>query len=273
MSRTHGYLPCPPDIYSEDLRFAGLQPAWRPGGARPAPGAKPPMLAATLFLPATAHSGGPHLPGLIVAHGAGSNRLRHRGFCFEACHQGFAVLALDFRGHGDSSGTADGPLEEDILAAVALLRSHPLVDAQRIGYRGSSMGGYYGVRAAMDADFTALAVLCPANEEVMLRALEKRHEWSSAPKDGLQARLDDDALMAFYRGHNLADAAERVTSPVLIAHARGDERVPFQNSLDLAARLGGQADLWLYPEGSHTWLQSSPAVHRRVLAWLGERLA
>ncbi|NLT35353.1 MAG: prolyl oligopeptidase family serine peptidase [Gaiellales bacterium] len=272
-SQAHSFLPCPPDIFCEDLRFLSLAAHRHTAGRRPDDAGRPPLLAATLFLPANAHPGPARLPGLLVAHGAGSCRARHRGFCFDACHAGFAVLGIDFRGHGDSGGLADGPLECDILAAVNLLRTHPLVDPHRIGYRGSSMGGYYGVRAAVDADFAAVAVLCPANEEVLLRAMERKHEWSTRSNDGLEARLDDEALIEFYRHHRLADDAEMVRNPVLIAHARGDERVPFQHSLDLAAALGDEADLWLFPEGSHTSLQSSPLVHRRVLAWLTERLA
>ena len=40
-------------------------------------------------------------------------------------------MTIDFRGHGESTGDLDGPLELDVLAAVAILRSHPLVDWNR----------------------------------------------------------------------------------------------------------------------------------------------
>ena len=259
-----------PDIYSEDLRFRS-----RPTGpAHPArAGAdSPPTIAATLFVPAGAHPGAPLLPGLVVAHGAGSRRIRHRSFCETACRAGMVVLAIDFRGHGQSTGLADGPLEEDILAAVQLLRSHQLVDRNRIGYRGSSMGGYYGLRAAAQADFAAVAVLCPANEKVMLGALERKHEWSTAEDAGLQARLDEEALRKFYESHDLLQTAAQVLPPVLIVHARGAEKVPFEHSLSLAAHLADEADLWLLPEGSHTSAQSSPEMHSRVIGWLKERL-
>lgn len=257
-----------PAIHYEDLRFRS-----GPAGPRARSRAQSPIIAATLYLPASAYAGGPTLPGLVVAHGAGSRRARHRTFCEQACKAGMAVLAIDFRGHGESTGAVDGPLEEDILAAVALLRSHPLVDGTRIGYRGSSMGGYYGLRAAPHADFAAVAALCPANEAVMLRALERKHEWSTAQEAGLEAKLDEDALEVFFRRHNLLETARLVTCPVLIVHARGDEKVEFQHSLDLAAHLGDEADLWLLPEGNHTSAQSSPEIHDRVVAWLLEHLA
>lgn len=97
----------------------------------------------------------PRAPGLVVGHGAGSQAARHEEFCREACRQGFVVLALDFRGHGNSMGTGDGPLEQDVLAAVHFLRDHPAVDGQRICYRGSSMGGFYGLKAQPEAGFAA----------------------------------------------------------------------------------------------------------------------
>ena len=40
------------------------------------------------------------------------------------------MLALDFRGHGDSEGLADGPMEQDVLAAVRILRQMPDVDPE-----------------------------------------------------------------------------------------------------------------------------------------------
>lgn len=258
------------DIYCEDLRFRSC-----PTGLAASPRAdaeSSPTIAATLFVPADARPGTPLLPGLVVTHGAGSRRSRHRSFCEMACRAGMVVLSVDFRGHGESTGLADGPLEEDILAAVQLLRSHQLVDRKRIGYRGSSMGGYYGLRAAVQADFAAVAVLCPANEKVMLGALDRKHEWSAAEDAGLQARLDEEALRKFYQSHELLQTAAQVLSPVLIVHARADDKVPFEHSLSLAARLGDEADLWLLPDGSHTSAQSSPEMHRRVIGWLKERL-
>ncbi len=260
---TYATPPRNPLIHYEDLRFRSGSSPLRHKAHKDGP-----VIAATLYLPAAAHPGKAKLPGLIVAHGAGSRRLRHRSFCEQACLAGLAVLGIDFRGHGESTGLVDGPLEEDVLAAAALLRSHPLVDGTRLGYRGSSMGGYYGLRAAAQADFSAVAVLCPANEQVMLRALERKHEWSAAQDAGLEARLNEEVLTEFFRRNSLLETVRLITCPVLIVHARGDEKVEFQHSLDLAAHLGDEAHLWLLPEGSHTSAQSSPEMHHRVITWL-----
>ena len=141
----------------------------------PKPGEPPAIeLAATLYLPSEAPVG-ERAPGLIVGHGAGSRRSRHAEFCREACATGFVVLALDFRGHGESAGLADGPLESDLVAAAAFFRAHPGVVPEKICYRGSSMGGFYGLKAAPEAAFAAMALLCPATESVILHAIDQ-HE-------------------------------------------------------------------------------------------------
>ncbi len=230
-------------------------------------------LAATLYIPDT--SEGPPAPGLIVGHGAGSRAARHDAFCREACSQGFAVLALDFRGHGDSAGAADGPLEQDIRAAAAFLREHPGVDSRHLCYRGSSMGGFYGLKAASEARFTALALLCPASERVMLDALdgvEEGHSDSESPggaaQPSAQTRWDWPRLRAYFERQDSVALAARTRCPVLLVHARADSVVPLGHSLVLARYLAGNATLLALAGGTHTSAQHDPAIHRLTANWL-----
>ena len=183
-----------------------------------------------------------------MGHGAGSRRGRHDGFCREACAQGFVVLALDFRGHGDSGGRGDGPLEQDIFAAVDLLRSHPRVDPERVCYRGSSMGGFYGLKAAAQARFAALALLCPASEGVILDALDDkqggvspRAAARSSPEDA-PPRWDTAALRSYFQRQDSVRLASQVECPVLLVHARGDDVVPLGHSLRLCRHLAHRDD-------------------------------
>ena len=256
-------LPPHPRVHTEDLRFRSGPRAQLRRGAKGGP-----IIAATLYLPAEASPGQPSRPALVVGHGAGSRRVRHQVFAREACLAGFIVLAIDFRGHGDSTGLLDGPVEEDILAAAALLRSHPLVDGRRICYRGSSMGGYYGALAAPDADFAAVALICAADGPIMLHALDEKRDWAQAEASGLVARLDEPALRAYFEAHDVLAAAEYIECPVLLIHTREDQLVPAQLSLDLAARLAGETHLLLLPGGDHSSAQGTPAVHRLVVEWL-----
>ncbi len=253
--------------------------------------ATPIRLAATLYLPET--SLGP-FPGLVVGHGAGSRRVRHDIFCREAAAGGFAVLALDFRGHGDSEGAADGPLEDDISVAAGFLRKHPAVDGTRLCYRGSSMGGFYGLKAAATGLFAAVALLCPASPATMLAGLDSfpdQHPDTEAPDPGLPGRSpslpastlgpsdvpatrwDVPSSKTYFARQDCHALASRVRCPVLLVHARGDEVVPLTDSLALAEHLAGDATLLALAGGSHTSAQHDPAVHRLTVRWLFDHAA
>jgi len=253
-------------IHTETLRFRSGTPFRLRHGDRSGP-----IIAATLYLPAHAHHREPRRPGLIVGHGAGSRRERHDSFCRTACERGLVVLAIDFRGHGESSGELDGPAEEDILAAAALLRSHPLVDQHRIGYRGSSMGGYYGLLAAAAGGLAAAALICPASEDVLLDGMARAddpEERRSLNARDLELRLDTDAMRSHLESRSSLEAARRVSCPVLLLHARGDSVVPLAHTLRLAEALDGPVDVSIVPEGDHSSIQSTAEMHEFVTLWL-----
>ena len=213
-------------------------------------------LAATLYLPRGGRTGSP-APGL---RGRATAQAADEGATMASAGrpaaQGFVVLALDFRGHGDSAGRGDGPLEQDIFAAVDLLRAHPRVDPERVCYRGSSMGGFYGLKAAPQAGFAAMALLCPASEGVILDALDERTN-GTGPESGSSVftggspppRWDTAALRSYFQRQDSVRLASRVECPVLLVHARGDDVVPLAHSLRLLqasphrddlARFGGR---------------------------------
>jgi fermentation-respiration switch protein FrsA (DUF1100 family) len=91
---------------------------------------------------------------------------------------GFATLAFDHRGFGESGGRpwhedSQGKLA-DLRAAVSVLAGRAEVDAARIGIAGVCLGGGYAVRAAAaDPRVKAVAVIAGAYNSpvLMLRAM------------------------------------------------------------------------------------------------------
>lgn len=79
----------------------------------------------------------------MLAHGARFNKESWAPQAKQLLAAGFQVLAIDFRGYGQSHGPGDkdalsAPLQLDVLAAVRYLLSH---GAKNVSIVGGSMGG------------------------------------------------------------------------------------------------------------------------------------
>lgn len=100
---------------------------------------------------------------VVLAHGAAFDKASWRPLATELVGRGFQVLAIDFRGYGQSQpGTKPDGLYEDVLGAVRDLRRR---GAPRVLVVGASMGGAAAARAASEAaacEIDRLVLLAPA---------------------------------------------------------------------------------------------------------------
>jgi pimeloyl-ACP methyl ester carboxylesterase len=96
-------------------------------------------------------------PAIVLNHAYGKNRSELLNLGVKLREAGYHVLLPDLRGHGASpvNWTSLGEYErDDLLAAIKFLKAkrdnqgHPLVDGDRIGVYGVSLGGYIAVTAA-----------------------------------------------------------------------------------------------------------------------------
>src|SRR4051794_26832146 len=90
-------------------------------------------LAYALFLPA----GDPAAGGVVVIHGAGSQKENHFDFARECRAAGLAAVAFEQRGHGASAGARDGGAIDDVATVAGLLPG-----GVPVALRRSSMGGW-----------------------------------------------------------------------------------------------------------------------------------
>ena len=124
-------------------------------------------LAGTLTLP---QGPGPH-PAVVLVTGSGAQDrdetlLNHKPFLVIADHltrRGIAVLRVDDRGTGASTGSFVGATSEDFvrdaMAGVRFLRGRPEVAAGRVGIVGHSEGGMIAPMAAARTPDVAFVVL------------------------------------------------------------------------------------------------------------------
>jgi pimeloyl-ACP methyl ester carboxylesterase len=214
-------------------------------------------LAYSLWMPDRATAKG----GIVILHGAGSCKESHHDFARAALASGFAVVAFDQRGHGDSSGQMDGRVIDHIATIAALLR-YRLGDARApISIRGSSMGGYLAIIAAQAIEARAVVAICPASAEGLRRGL-------NAGRLGFDA--DVESLDRFLSEHELYDTLESLAVPVLLLHAEGDEQVPVEHSRELAERTAHpDSRLITVPGGHHRSVQHDAELQAVTLRWLG----
>jgi len=104
--------------------------------------------------------GPPGASPILLAHDLGASKSSLVHLAVVLSKEGFAPLAFDFRGHGESGGersTLGLRERRDIVGAVEMLSRRGDVDARQMGIYGVGMGAHAAVLAA--ADSPALRVL------------------------------------------------------------------------------------------------------------------
>ncbi len=199
----------------------------------------------------------PHAPALLYLHGT----FRHLGQNLpkiDALREaGFAVLAVDYRGWGESAAIV--PTEDSIHADAAVaweaLRQRQPQAGRRVIF-GHSMGGAVAVALAS--------------------RLQHGRDYGALILESTFTRMPDVAAQAGFWGRLAAsitslefDALSRmgkVDAPVLMLHGSADHTVPVALGRRLrdAARPGVR---WVeVPGGTHSRLHSeAPALYRQAL--------
>jgi alpha-beta hydrolase superfamily lysophospholipase len=216
-------------------------------------------LAYTLWLPRVPARG-----GVVVLHGAASCKENHHDFARAALGAGLAAVAFDQRGHGDSDGTLDGRVLDDVRAIATLLRARLGDPEAPIALRGSSMGGYLALVSAGPVAAAAVVAVCPAGAEALRRGLAEGRFTFAA---------DEGALDAFLADHDEHDAIAALEVPVLLLHAKGDEQVPVEHSRELAELArSSQSRLIAVPGGHHRSVQHDPDLQAASLRFIQRAL-
>jgi pimeloyl-ACP methyl ester carboxylesterase len=89
---------------------------------------------------------------VMLLHGGGQNRLAWKGSGSTLAAQGYRVVALDARGHGDSEWDPDADYEMETLAGD-LLTVIDQIGAVRPAVVGASLGGITALEAHAVADY------------------------------------------------------------------------------------------------------------------------
>jgi alpha-beta hydrolase superfamily lysophospholipase len=217
-------------------------------------------LAYSLWLP----EAGPTRGGVVILHGAGSCKESHHDFARVVRAAGFGAIAFDQRGHGASDGPMDARALGDVAAMADVLRAAIGAEAP-IAARGSSMGGYLAIVAAPLLDARAVVAICPASGEGLRRGLARRDFEFDADVRALESLLVE---------HDLEDATKSLDVPLLLLHAEGDERVPVEQSRELAGHARhSDSRLIAVPGGHHRSVQHDDELQAISLRFIERALS
>ena len=188
--------------------------------------------------------------------------------------RGLAVIAVDGPGQGEAeyAGLFIEPAYEKVTSAVVgYLGTRPEIDADRVAVFGVSLGGYYAARSAAFSPGLKAAV-------DLAGPYRFDHDWDELPpqtRATFQQRSG--AANAEEARHQaglltLADAAPRITIPLLVAHGTEDRLIPAAHAQRLADEAPG-AELLLYPGGNHGLTSNAFESRSRMADWLAAHLA
>ncbi|RMF05638.1 MAG: alpha/beta fold hydrolase [Chloroflexi bacterium] len=178
-------------------------------------------------------------PAVLLLHMLNSNKESWQDFAPVLQNTGYAVLALDLRGHGESSNANFNYtfMDRDADAALAWLRARPEINAEKIGIVGASIGANLALRAgSRNTNVKSVVLLSPG--------------------------LD-------YRGVTTLDAlAEYGQRPVMIVAAENDTYAA-DSSRTLNSQALGQHQLQIYPGADHgtNLLSAQAGLTPMILSW------
>lgn len=201
-------------------------------------------------------------PAVLVLHGLGGSRRSSNGIAERhLVSNGYTVLTVDHRGHGESGGVVDidGPREiEDVRALVRWLGDRPDVDGARIGAIGFSLGGGAVWRATVEG--VPFAAIVPVTtwtdlyEALFPGDLAKSGAvlgfLSSLPVERFSALVNElrvdlltsrnlGAARALARDRSSRESLDRVRIPVFLIQGRRDFAFDIAQARTAFARLAG----------------------------------
>lgn len=253
----------------------------------PTPGGH--VLAGTLTRP----EGGARVPAVVLVTGSGAQDRDEaipmvRGFrpfrqiADTLSRRGVAVLRLDDRGFGASTGDAasatSADFADDVRAAIGWLRAREDIDPARVGIVGHSEGGLIApMVAATDPAVAGIVLIAgPARtgREIIAyqqrQAIEGNESLTPAGRDSalvvareqLAEAAERQAWLRYFLEHDPLPVARRVTAtPVLILQGATDRQVTADQADELASafREAGNTDVTVrvFPDVNHLMLRDA----------------
>ena len=215
---------------------------------------------------------GPH-PGVVYVHGSG-RATRHGAatWSLHLAHLGFAVLAVDKRGVGESGGKYELPdgghdnrphmerRAKDVLEGVRALGKHAAVDAERIGLLGGSQAGWVNPMASHTGEVKFTITVSGGATAL---GYEGRFSDVAGEGESRRDRPSVEDLLVDLRDYKVRDpdfreAFAAQSCPGLWLYGAQDRSNPSQLCIEEIEGVASEHDkdftIQLFPQGNHSLL-------------------
>ena len=185
-----------------------------------------------------ARGGNPKAPAALYLHGAGYGISSNLPRIMKLRDEGFAVLAIDYRGFGKSDGglPSEATAYEDADVAWAELKRRA-PDSKRYIY-GHSLGGAIAIHLAATPAARDAAGLVVESSFTSVREMQQYTAYKWIPLGMVQTQYFD----------SLAKA-QKLCMPTLVMHGSNDYRIPVEVAQKLYAATP-EPKRWLLVEGA-----------------------
>lgn len=216
---------------------------------------------------------------VLILHGIHDSKASQLPTARRLAARGYRSIAVDLRGHGESTGrfltygVEDAP---DLSALIDQLETEHLV-AGPLGVLGTSYGAATAIQlGGRDArvrtvvaisPFASLREVVPEYAQLMLgpiaSMLPDAYVASVIDEAGRRARFDPDAACP-------RCVASSINGPLFLIHGREDRRIPWSHSQRIRD-AAGRVELWVV-EGAGHGVAGAAGVSEAVDAWLDTHL-
>lgn len=231
-------------------------------------------------------------PALVLAHGyidpalyvSGQGLMREQDWLARA---GYLTFHVDYRNHAgsDDDPAADLRLRlgytEDVINAVLALRGRPaLVDRDRIGLMGRSMGGgvVYNTLVVRPGLVDAAVVFAPVSSDTVDnfdRWIRPDPSRAVLAQQVLRRYGSPERRPAFWRSVSPRSHFDRVEEPLMIHHGTSDDSCPIawsHRTVRALERAGKQVRFHVYEGEEHAFVPQWPLSMERTTRFLDRQL-
>jgi dienelactone hydrolase len=209
---------------------------------------------------------------VIMVNGADSVKEEYHNWARQFARRGLAALTMDGPGQGEMVGVLPmrpDAWEEPIGAAIDALAASGMVDADRVGIWGSSMGGFLALRATAFEPRVRAAISSGGFYD-----FRDYRYWPVSTQLNVMEDLMLDSLSearAYIEERcSLAGTVELIRSPYLVIHGARDELVSVEEGRRLAG--GPRGEFVNFEDGFHTCTNYNATLVPLMCDWMSDRL-